>query len=208
MTGREERRPKNEGGVEVIPKTFEELIAEEQGSTGGGRSMEFREVIGRRRSIRAYSEESVDPAALDHVLHAVSRAPSAGNLQAYRIFVIGSPRKRRALAVAAGDQAFLAQAPIALVFFADPERSATKYGRRGATLYAVQDATIAASFAVLAATNEGLSTVWVGAFDESAVRALCGGTKLRPIAIIAVGHGAEDPRETARRDLDEIVQEL
>jgi nitroreductase len=170
--------------------------------------VEFREVIRRRRSIRVYSEESVDPAALGRVLHAVSRAPSAGNLQAYRIFVIGSYRKRQVLAVAAGDQAFLAQAPLDLVFFADPDRSAAKYGRRGAALYAVQDATIAASFAVLAATNEGLSTVWVGAFDESAVRAVCGDTKLRPIAIIAVGHGAEDPRETSRRDPKEIVQEI
>jgi nitroreductase len=170
--------------------------------------VEFREVIGRRRSIRVYSEASVDPAALDRVLHAVSRAPSAGNLQAYRIFVIGSPRKRQVLAAAAGDQAFLAQAPLDLVFFADPDRSATKYGRRGASLYAVQDATIAATFAVLAATNENLSTVWVGAFDEAAVRAVCGEAKLRPIAIIAVGHGAEDPSETSRRDLREMVQEL
>jgi len=170
--------------------------------------VEFREVIGRRRSIRVYSEESVDPTALDRVLHAVLRAPSAGNLQAYCIFVIASPEKRQALAVAAGDQVFLAQAPLDLVFFADSDRSATKYGRRGATLYAVQDATIAASFAVLAATNEGLSTVWVGAFDESAVRAVCGDTKLRPIAIIAVGHGAEDPPDTSRRGLEEIVQEI
>lgn len=168
--------------------------------------MEFQEVVGRRRSIRVYSEESVDPAALDRVLHAVLRAPSAGNLQAYHIFVIASSQKRQALAVAAGDQDFLAQAPIDLVFFADADRSATKYGRRGATLYAVQDATIAASFAVLAAADECLSTVWVGAFDESAVRAVCGDTKLRPIAIIAVGHGAKDPPATPRRDLGEMVQ--
>ncbi len=170
--------------------------------------MEFQEVIERRRSIRVYSEESVDSAALDRVLHAVSRAPSAGNLQAYHVFVVGSPRKRQLLAAAAGEQPFLAQAPIDLVFFVDPDRSATKYRRRGASLYAVQDATIAACFAVLAATNEGLSTVWVGAFEESAVRAVCGETKLRPIAIIAVGHGAEDPPETPRRAVDEMVQRI
>lgn len=170
--------------------------------------MEFREVIDSRRSIRVYSEGSVDPAALERILRAVSRAPSAGNLQAYRIFVVGSPSKRQVLAAAAGDQEFLAQAPLDLVFFADPDRSAAKYGRRGASLYAVQDATIAATFAVLAATNESLSTVWVGAFDEAAVRAVCGGTKLRPIAIIALGHGAEDPRETSRRDLSELVKEV
>ena len=192
----------------IILGTLNELIEGEQGSTGGGGSVEFREVVERRRSIRAYSEESVDRAALDRVLHTVSRAPSAGNLQAYRVYVIGSPQKRHALAVAAGDQGFVAQAPLDLVFFADPDRSATKYGKRGATLYAVQDATIAACFAVLAATNEGLSTVWVGAFDESAVRAVCDDTKRRPIAIIALGHGAEDPRETSRRDLAEVVQEV
>jgi nitroreductase len=170
--------------------------------------VEFRELIEHRRSIRSYSANLVDPVALDRILHAVSRAPSAGNLQAYRIFVVRSTPKRRALAVAAGGQEFLAQAPLDLVFFADLNRSAATYGSRGASLYAVQDATIAATFAVLAATNEGLSTAWVGAFDESAVRAVCGETKLRPVAIVPIGHGAEAPSETSRRSLGEMVQEI
>ena len=170
--------------------------------------MEFRELIEHRRSIRDYSADLVDPVALDRILHLVSRAPSAGNLQAYRIFVVRSALKRRALAVAAGGQEFLAQAPLDLIFFADPDLSAATYGDRGASLYAVQDATIAATFAVLAATNEGLSTAWVGAFDESAVRAVCGETKLRPVAIVPIGHGAETPVETSRRNLREIVREI
>jgi nitroreductase len=170
--------------------------------------MEFRELIEHRHSIRRYSADLVDPAALDRILHLVSRAPSAGNLQAYRIIVVRSASKRRTLAVAAGGQEFLAQAPIDLVFLADPDRSAATYGNRGATLYAVQDATIAATFAVLAATNEGLSTAWVGAFGESAVRAVCGETKLRPVAIVPIGHGAETPDETPRRNLGEIVREI
>lgn len=169
--------------------------------------MEFQEVIEQRRSIRVYSDAPIDPVALDRILHVIARAPSAGNLQAYRVFVVRSAPKRQALAVAAGDQEFVAQAPLDLVFFADPARSAVKYGERGASLYSVQDATIAASFAILAAANEGLSTVWVGAFDESAVQAVCGAKRLRPVAIVPIGLGAENPPRTPRRDLSEIVQE-
>jgi site-specific recombinase XerC len=52
-------------------------------------------------------------------------------------------------------------------------RSAAKYRERGARLYAIQDATIACAFAMLAATALGLGTVWVGAFDD--VRVMNGG---------------------------------
>jgi nitroreductase len=176
--------------------------------TVGAGLVEYQELIERRRSVRSYSTRSVDPGALHRILRLVSRAPSAGNLQAYRIVVVRSGTKRRALAVAAGGQDFLAQAPLDLVFFADTDRSATVYGNRGASLYAVQDATIAAIYAVLGATNEGLSTAWVGAFDEETVQAVCGETKLRPIAIIPVGHGAETPGESSRRDLQEMVREI
>lgn len=170
--------------------------------------MEFREVIARRRSIRAYSDEGIEHGSLERILRTALRAPSAGNLQAWRVVVVRSVPQRQALAAAAGGQEFLAQAPVDLVFFADPDRSAAKYGRRGASLYAVQDATIAATFAVLAATDEGLSTVWVGAFDEAVVATVCGERRLRPVAIVPVGHGAEEPPETSRRDLGEIVRNL
>ena len=170
--------------------------------------MEFEEVLTRRRSTRAYAPTPVDPAALDRVLRAAMRAPSAGNRQAYRICLVRSPSARRALARAAGDQAFLAEAPVDLVFFIDPERSAESYGDRGRSLYAVQDATIAAAFAVLAATNEDLASAWVGAFDEAAVREVCREAQLRPVAIVPLGRGAETPRATPRRPLREMVREL
>jgi nitroreductase len=170
--------------------------------------MEFPELIQRRHSVRAYSAEPVDPVVLERILHAVSRAPSAGNLQAYRIDIVRNEQKRRALAMAAGEQDFLAQAPLDLVFFADSDRSAATYGKRGASLYAIQDATIAAAYAILAATNEGLSTAWVGAFDDSSVSVVCGERKLRPVAIVPVGYGAETPKATPRRPLDEIIHEV
>ncbi len=170
--------------------------------------MEFREVVARRCSVRAYSRAGVSDTVLDRILNEVVRAPSAGNLQGYSIVRVRSLRGRRALAEAAGGQEFLAEAPVVLVFLADPGRSAEKYGDRGGSLYAVQDATIAATYAVLAATDEGLASAWVGAFDESGVRTACGETSLRPVAMIAIGHGQETPAPTPRRAVSEMVREL
>lgn len=164
-------------------------------------------MVARRRSVRAYTDVPVEPERLERVLRAAARAPSAGNLQAWKVVVVRSLPRRQALATAAEGQGFVAQAPLDLVFFADPDRSAEKYGKRGASLYAIQDATIAATFALLAATDEGLATAWVGAFDEGLVSAICEERRLRPVAILPVGHGAERPVETPRRDLRESVEE-
>lgn len=107
---------------------------------------------------------------------------------------------------AAGNQAFLTEAPACLVFCADPTRAQSRYGERGAVLYALQDATIAASYAQLAAVAAGLASAWVGDFDEDAVRAALNvPAELRPIALIAIGTADEVPEETPRRPLRDIL---
>ncbi len=99
----------------------------------------------------------------------------------------------------------IAQAPASLVFCANPARSAAKYRNRGERLFALQDATIACAFAMLAATALGLGTVWVGAFDDGAVQRVLGVGDLLPVAILPVGYPAEDPEPTPRRSLDDLV---
>lgn len=95
-----------------------------------------------------------------------------------------------------------------MVFCADLIRSALKYGKRGAELYAIQDATIAASFAMLSATNLGLSSCWVGGFDENEVKKILNikSKYLIPIAILAIGYGDEDPERARRRNLKDLVE--
>jgi len=168
--------------------------------------MEFFELIHRRHSIRSFASRPIAPDQLQAILEAANRAPSAGNLQAYEIYAVTSSSHRLALAQAALEQEFLAQAPVNLVFCAHPQRSAMRYGGRGARLYALQDATIACTFAMLAATSLGLGSVWVGAFDETAVRRIIGASPdLVPIAILAIGHAAEKPTPTPRRQLSDLV---
>ncbi len=169
--------------------------------------MDFFEVVNVRQSIRAYCDEPIEWEKLQQLLDAINRAPSAGDLQAYEVFAVTDRACRQALIQAAGGQDFVAQAPIAFVFCADPARSAIKYTRRGATLYCIQDATIACAYAQLAATALGLASVWVGAFDDDAVRRAVGvGRDLIPIAILPVGYAAEKPEQRSRRPLDDLVQ--
>ncbi len=170
--------------------------------------MEFGEVVQTRRSVRAFQARPVEGDKIQKILECARLAPSAGNLQAYEIYRVTSPRVRAALARAA-DQSFIAEAPVVLVFFANPGRSARKYGARGKDLYALQDATIATTFAMLAATDLGLGTVWVGAFDDTAVTAAVGAPgHWVPVAILPIGYAAETPAATPRRALSELVHEV
>jgi len=76
-------------------------------------------------------------------------------------------------------------------------------------LYCVQDATIACTFAILAATALGLASVWVGAFDEDDVRRAIGAPPThRPVAMLPIGYAAEVPRLRPRRSLKDLVHQV
>jgi nitroreductase len=125
---------------------------------------------------------------------AANSAPSAGDLKAREIFIVEDETMKRRLVKAAYDQDFIAQAPVVLVFWAIPSRSAEKYGERGRELFSVQDATIAASFAWIQAVALGLGGCWVGAFEDQAVKDIFGGeieADWRPVALLPVGYASE-----------------
>jgi len=168
---------------------------------------DFFETVRHRHSVRKYQlDMPVEPEKLHAILEMACAAPSAGDLQAYRIIVISDPSERQALARVAHDQAFIAEAPICLAFCADPARSAATFGERGATLYALQDATIAAAYAQLAIVAAGMGSTWIGYFEEAQVCAALGlEPGLKPLALLSLGYPAELPESSSRRRLDEVV---
>jgi nitroreductase len=169
--------------------------------------MEFSDLVRQRCSIRAFEPAPVDDRQLEVILSAANRAPSAGNLQAYEIYVVKDFEVRKRLAQAALNQDFIAQAPVALVFCAHPQRSSVRYRERGENLYAVQDATIACTFAMLAAADQGLGSVWVGAFHDDRVgQVIDASPGHKPVAILPLGTPAEKPNPSARRQLSDLVQ--
>lgn len=171
--------------------------------------MELFDILKERHSIRAYKAQRLEPEKLQQILEAINRAPSAGNLQSYEVYVVLDEKHKSALVNAAGDQEFLAQAPVVLVFCTHPARAVERYGKRGTDLYSVQDATIACTYAMLAAVALGLSTVWVGAFNEDAVRQIIGApTDQRPVAMLPVGYAGETPRIRSRRSPDDLIHQV
>jgi nitroreductase len=174
-----------------------------------GASMDFFKLIEERRSMRKYAEKPVEEEKLQKILEAANRAPSAGNLQAYEIYIVRDLDKRKALVIAAADQEFLAEAPVVLIFCANPARSEVKYEVRGRSLYAIQDATIACTYSQLAAKALGLDTVWVGAFNEEEVgRILAIPSSLRPIIMLPIGYAGKEPSIRPRRELKDLIHEV
>jgi nitroreductase len=171
--------------------------------------MDFYDVIDKRRSVRAFQDKKVDVAMLRKILDTVLLAPSAGNLQAYKITIIRDQAVKEGLMSAAFDQESIIHAPVVLVFSADEKRSEVKYGERGLDVYSLQDATIAAAYCQLVATAEGLSSVWVGGFDALEVSRLINAESYEvPVAIIPLGYPAQSPERNKRRNLKEIVREM
>jgi nitroreductase len=170
--------------------------------------MDFFDVLRNRQSIRTFKKKDVEQEKVNIILEAINSAPSAGDLQAYEIVIVRDQERKSALAEAALNQDFIAQASLNVVFFINPRRSVRRYGQRGIGLYSVQDATIAATYAQLAATALGLGSVWVGAFHEEPIKKLVDAKDdLVPVAIISIGYPDEEPEVTPRRRIDDIAHD-
>ncbi len=166
--------------------------------------MHLSSLIRSRRSIRAFTGKPVPEPLLQELVELANWAPSAGNLQARDFIVVRDADTRRALARAA-DQVELEQADAVLVVCTNARRIG-KYGARGRELFAVQDAAAATQNFLLAAYDSGLGTVWMGSFDEEAVRRILGiPGYARPVALVAVGWPAEKPPPPERLPLTEIL---
>lgn len=167
----------------------------------------FLKTVMDRSSVRKYTSEKLDNKTIIKMLEYVNRAPSAGNLQAYKIIVIKNKETISKLGKAAFNQDSIYSAPQILVFVALPKVSSVKYSSRGRNLYALQDATIAAAYSQLVIKNFGFDSAWVGAFSTDEVSQVL---KLKsdeiPIALIPFGVSAEkNIHKTPRKPLDKLI---
>ncbi|NOY72877.1 MAG: nitroreductase [Gammaproteobacteria bacterium] len=168
---------------------------------------DFFETVRHRHSVRKFqNNRPIEQEKLHAILEMACAAPSAGDLQAYCLWVVHNQKKREQLQKASLNQSFISESPVCLAFCSDPERSAEKYGERGRRLYSVQDATIAASYAQLAIVAAGMASTWVGNFNEDEVSSILDlKAQIRPVALLSIGYPAELPPPSPRRRLDEII---
>ena len=162
--------------------------------------MTVMQAIEARRSIRHYTEQPVTDEELLAVLEAGRLAPSARNLQGWHFTAVRDASLRGALCTACNGQQMVAEAPDALVVWADGERM-MGCGQSAATV----DCSIALSFMLLRATELGLGSCWLGAFDQNAVKQLLGlPQEAVVVAVSPLGHPAETPAARPRKDPDEV----
>ncbi|MBS3973631.1 MAG: nitroreductase family protein [Actinobacteria bacterium] len=168
--------------------------------------MEFTDVLAKRRSVRHFKTKvAVSDDDVQALLAAAITAPSAGNIQPWRFTVVRSAAAKERL-IEALRQRWVAPAPVIIVVSVDPRPCAARYGGRGEMLYAIQDTAAAIQNILLAAVDRGLSSCWIGAFDEGAIRdALDITAPITPVAILPIGYSAESSARPARRPVDELT---
>ncbi|UCG41717.1 MAG: nitroreductase family protein [candidate division WOR-3 bacterium] len=175
----------------------------------------FLELCRRRYSVKRFSSRPVERQKLRLCLEAARLAPSAENAQPWRFVVFDDPDEKDAVANAVFRGVYshtrpLARAPVLVALLLKQSIVVNQLGGKvQGTPFQVVDAGIAGEHFVLAATEQGLGTCWIGWFDS---RALLRHLKLsrrafRAVCLIAVGYPAGDlkPRERNRRPLEDIV---
>ncbi|MBI4131135.1 MAG: nitroreductase family protein [Nitrosarchaeum sp.] len=160
-------------------------------------------VMSKRRSTRKFTDKIVETVKIDKIIAAADTAPTAGNFQGFEIFYVKSPEKKQQLVEACNNQPYV-HAPVVLVFCKNPSRVKLNFPEEILRKFAIQDATLAAAYSQLAAQALGLSSIWIGMFDEQKVMKVIN-TDLIPSSVLCIGYPKQDKFPKPRRNLQEIV---
>lgn len=136
-------------------------------------------LIGRRMSLRRYAPKPIRPEHLDAIVTCTMRAPTAGNMMLYSVVQVEDQAKKDRLAETC-NHAFIAGAPLVLLFLADMQRiydfyqafDVLEYCRANDLPFQTPqasnlimsccDALIAAQTSVLAAESLGIGSCYIG----------------------------------------------
>jgi len=170
--------------------------------------MEYSELIHRRESVRDYDAgRPVARPVLQRILEAGRAAPSACNLQPWRLIVVES--EPHLSAVKAAYPRDWIQGARHILAVAGSLESCWKRSFDG-YLSLETDLAIVMDHIILAAANEGVGSCWIAAFDPALLRkALDLNEDERVYAITPLGYprpGWINPRAKTRKALDEIVE--
>jgi nitroreductase len=163
--------------------------------------MDVSEAIRNRYSCRHYQDKPLEQSKLAAVLEAARQAPSAKNLQDWRLVVVTDKPTKKKLAVAANNQAFLEEAGAIIVAC-----TVSDHVMRCGQAVGPIDVAIALEHISLQATELGLATCWIGSFYADKVKPIVGiPDNVTIIELMALGYPADAPKEHRREAIDHIV---
>ena len=158
--------------------------------------MDVKDAISTRRSIRRYVNKEIPHKVLEQLLEAMQLAPSASNLQRWKVIVVTDADLKRKLVSVSGNQKFVGQCSAYLVGVTEP----------GAH-YSAIDMTIALDHLTLRAVELGLGTCWIGDYETEKVKAILRIPKERDVAIcMTLGYPVQNPAARKRKKLPELFR--
>jgi len=177
--------------------------------------VELQDAIRARRMVRRTSDVPLDVAHVESLCDLARRAPSAGNAQGQAFVVVAEPDRRRALATAAGEDAWVARgypawlstAPVHVVPCADERAYHRRYDEpdkhAGPDTWDVPywwvDAGAAMQNLLLLATEAGLAAGFLGAHAVPGLAALLDlPARVHPLGVVTLGHPHPDGTPTTR----------
>ena len=166
--------------------------------------MDFYAVIQKRYSCRAFSPRAVEQEKINRILEAGHIAPTAVNKQPVHVWAVTNPNMQEAIK---GVTRSNYGAPLILVVGCRPSDAwVRRYdGKNGAEV----DASIVATYLMLAAENEGLATLWVGSFDPALLKDILPDTAgYELVAMINVGYPADGSEPSAMHGIRIPMEEF
>ncbi len=159
------------------------------------------DIIKKRRSVRHYDGRAIPEEHMEQILEAGRWAPSGANAQPWRFIVVTKKKTLVAIAEKCYYRVFksrhVGEAGAVVVICADPDAGSTTY---------MLDCAIAGTNMTLMATEIGIGSCWIGAFEEPALRSILRlPEKMKIIALIAFGYEVGKASIPPRLPLSGIV---
>ncbi len=170
-----------------------------------------------RRTIRKYSNKSIEKETLEQILQAGVRASNCGNMQIYSIIVTQEQSRKEQLCKLHFNQPMVKQAPVVITVCADVNRFHKFCEQRNAPKsydnflwlnVATIDATICTQTMATAAEELGIGICYIGTVNYQAkeIAELLNLPKgVVPVTTLTLGYPDENPAVTERLPLEAVV---
>ena len=167
--------------------------------------METSDAIFKRRSIKKYKQNPIEEEKIGMIIEAAKFAPSSGNLQNWQFILVKDPAKRLKIAELCNNQMWMAQAPLHIVICAEQSRMQRMFGETGEKFYSIQNCACAAENMMLCATDLGLGSCFVSAFDYAPLAELLDVPESASIQVVlTIGIPDENPGAPIRYQVPEL----